>query len=294
MSIRNSNHYGLNRQSCLGKKNYPQKTITEKEYTKLNNAYQTLCLRNDIEKAYDLIVENYLEFFKELSSLNLEIVVPLRHFGGNIHTASRDVELKMNRRLINLLATARLYFEFLKRLKCPIECLIKKLDPNVTEEMITRFKFVIELRHTTQHHKAPIVKWNFKVGIKARDYRIGVSTTKKFLLEHKGFKEELFDKLPDEIPIIEYLLDFMEVLSLMHFKQRKEAQLKTQRSINYVYPRLGFFTKEPSSICIFKKVEGTWQYHQYLSKELIETLKFLESKNNVCLRSQGIRNFAFV
>jgi len=194
------------------------------------------------EEKYDLLRENYHEFFLELYRLNFSILHSHRNRAD--YKLYYNARVIMNRRLINLLATSRLYFEFLsknnslvyksseesskdlikiyKSSKESPKDLIEKLKTLVFKEtdFMHRFDFICELRHTTQHFDAPIDLVNFSLYDFGKKNSLMVYVTKEFLKAHERFEKNVLDQMPDKVDLAQYLASFMEVVSAIHLQIR--------------------------------------------------------------------------
>lgn len=80
-------------------------SITEKELVKAQKCKKRLLKALGIEEKFNIVLENYLEYEKELLDVTLRKAISFDM------SDSRDIIHSMNRRLVNLLSTCRMYLD---------------------------------------------------------------------------------------------------------------------------------------------------------------------------------------
>jgi hypothetical protein len=88
----------------------PGVEITSTEYANLVAAMQRIYLATDVEEKLDLLLENYLEYERELLNLGLQSSL---FTSIDDHRVFREAQL-INRRTANLLTAARMYIHQVK------------------------------------------------------------------------------------------------------------------------------------------------------------------------------------
>jgi hypothetical protein len=99
--------YGITK-TVLGSKGFIE--ISREEYENARTAKQKLAEALNIEEKLNFILENYVEYERELLNSSLDSLM----FAGRDWSYSVNEIHKINRRLINLLTTCRLYIDSTK------------------------------------------------------------------------------------------------------------------------------------------------------------------------------------
>ena len=132
--------------------------LAKEEYDQLYRAKSGVLLALGIEERFNIIRENYAEYEREVFDIALKGMLQV---DGVWSRLVPDI-FTVNRRLLNLLATARLYREHveeeLKRWYGPGSRVVEQwLDARATElEKSLPFRFMEALRNHIQHHDLPI------------------------------------------------------------------------------------------------------------------------------------------
>ncbi len=134
--------------------------ISEQDYINFKEAKDNLIHMLYIEEKYNFIIENFLEFEKDIISITFEKMVSTL-LANDWILSTKEIHL-LNRRLINLLTTSRLYID-------QLEHDLKKMclsDPNVvsySKMLKTReynenigYRVIEALRNYVQHRGLPI------------------------------------------------------------------------------------------------------------------------------------------
>lgn len=132
--------------------------ISDDEFTRITNAKRNLLTLLGIEEKFDLVLENYLEYERELLSLNLQRML-LQDFDGS--SSMNDVQL-INRRLANHLMTAHLYLDQvqhdLKTIYSENSQFPRILKQKVSEQYDNSrgFRIMEAIRNYIQHRSLPV------------------------------------------------------------------------------------------------------------------------------------------
>ena len=81
--------------------------ITEEQYEEIRRSRQIISFGLAFEEKLDLLAENYADFEREL----IDMAVQHSIFHGSIDELLSDARHRVNRRLINLLTSVRLYHD---------------------------------------------------------------------------------------------------------------------------------------------------------------------------------------
>ncbi|MDA1354265.1 MAG: hypothetical protein O3A01_07370 [bacterium] len=272
------------------------KEIEVETYDAIKNAKKGLIKWLELEEHYDLVKENYLEYFKEICLLNLSNIAGEK-MGPDFYIHAQKARMVMNRRLINLLATVRLYSEFLeKQLRFNKKKASQLIKQEVESEFFNDYEFMSELRHTTQHFSAPIKSVTFGIGSKPGDQKIQFHVTKEFLEEHERFGKKVRRKMKDRVEINETIANYIEVISRLHINIRKESEGNITADTKVIEDLFS----SPSelnikeSIYINKIIGDEVKTDYVVSMDQINARTLLESKNKFPLWSSNLKNMVMI
>lgn len=149
--------------------------ITAKEFQRIARATQTVRICLGLEEKFDLLLENYAELERSL------LKMALRHsiFPGEIDTLLSDGAHTMNRRLVNLLTTARLYLDQARHDLSDVHGsssdAFQQLEQAAHREYDTNsgYRIMEALRNYAQHQSLPIHAISFPMS------RADVTTTSR-------------------------------------------------------------------------------------------------------------------
>lgn len=204
-----------------------KKEISKESYLQIKSSSLTLTGALEIEKKYHIFIKNHKEFELEILTSTLNSSIHHMTAYGNILKTTLD----LNARLMNLLSSARAYFDqtpkdvtrFIdksKRTEDTVKSLIKS-----NKESNNSFRFIEELRNHSQHYGLPI--HTLVIDMKKDNdtnniaHSIDCKCQKDILLEDTRFKGAL-DQMPDDIDIIMHIREYASTLSDMHTYIRKE------------------------------------------------------------------------
>lgn len=132
--------------------------ISDDEFTRITTAKRHLLTLLGLEEKFDLVLENYLEYERELLRLNLQRML-LQDCDGS--SSMTDIQL-LNRRLANHVLTARLYLDRVQhelkaiyREDSPLPGLLKQ---KIAEQYDNArgFRIIEAMRHYLQHRNLPV------------------------------------------------------------------------------------------------------------------------------------------
>lgn len=132
--------------------------ISDDEFTRITNAKRNFLTILGIEEKFDLVLENYLEYERELLSLNLQRML-LQDFDGS---SSMNSVQTINRRLANHLMTARVYLD---QVQHDLKTVYRENSefPRILKQKVSEqydnsrgFRVMEALRNFIQHRSLPV------------------------------------------------------------------------------------------------------------------------------------------
>ncbi|MDN5941464.1 MAG: hypothetical protein L0H94_06250 [Nitrospira sp.] len=213
------------RKAVLGK--VPEIEITEENYLALQNAREVLTNALAIEEKYEILICNYLEFEKQI--LNDTAYYMVRSITG--YSDFFDVRLALNVRLVNLLTSARLYIDQLKR---HVSGCVPVLKEEIIKALFSKeydgnpeYRFMENLRNHVQHRGLPI-HWVSQGGSWTEagengflEYSTEFASRRSFLEEDGGFKQSVLQESDDKIDLKKYTRCYIESIGNIHDSARK-------------------------------------------------------------------------
>lgn len=270
-------------------------SISKKDYDQIDIARNTILEAVFIEQKYDLMLENYFEY--EVSQVECSSRTMI--FSDLTWSKFNTDLLMLNRRVINLLTTCRLYFDqvthHLNKLDYENKGYVDSFESaRATEyDENLHYRIMEALRNYAQHRGMPVNYLRHegkRIGM-IDDYELLHSLTpsldQSLLRNDKEFKKEILKEmtdLPDKIdlkPIIRSYIDSISKVQNVVRTILKEALIKQE----YVFKRwIDEFAKEyPAEelwIAAVKMGEsGTWSHPIPVFTEIIEYRKILAQKN---------------
>ncbi len=214
----------------------PKLTIGSQRFSLLKASRDILAEALQLEEEYEMMISNYIDLEKE--STNASISYMVRNYRGYID--SFDARLAVNRQLMNLLTSVRLYTDRLTDHCCaclPRETGIKdrlKLLRSTEYDRNFDYRFMEALRNYIQHSGTPVHQVVFGSRWTALDisglleFSSSFSADKKFISSDGSFKKQVLDEMPDKVDLISASRGYIEALSSIHNKVRQ----MTSKSVN--------------------------------------------------------------
>ena len=206
-----------------------QLEISENEFNELENAKEFLHFVVSHEESYDILISNYIEFEQEILQLTIQNMMYSDPSIDNFY----ELRMRLNKRLINLLTSVKLYQDlgkhqipknFIERGKYQEE--IKKLFSSEYDNK-KHYKFMEELRKYTQHSGLAIHLTRFNMSRtdsnndSILEYSVNFSSYSKRLKEDKMFSATKFPEMEDEIDLKIAVRHYIESISSIHISIRK-------------------------------------------------------------------------
>lgn len=241
--------------------NHTSKNIGEPRYEKLLFAKKAITLVLLIEEAFDIVIDNYLEFENALLQTSSNNLVRFS-FSIEQFTSARSL---LNRLFINLLSVGSAYLGqvtiFLdsywvddksKQTKIK-KCICQNYDNHLG------YRVLCALRNHVQHFGWPIhsVQYNIKLVGKNNDQRFLHTTVPylktQYLTENKGFKRNILLELEkieeiNGIDIRPLIREYIEALSDIHTSLRAAILLDMQLAENVIQKALSQLRRRNDSL----------------------------------------------
>lgn len=219
--------------------------ITRSEYIALKKAEDILSAGLDIEQLYEVLISNYEDFEKEILSVATEFML-------YVPNEFRQYHARLNKRIINLLTTSRLYKDQVKkRVRVILRNSPEKVDK--IEALFTEkqnkhleYRFMEQLRNHVQHFGLPVdsvtlsswVEHMHQVDMEfPRTIEFGAE--KKKLREDPEFKKSVIEEIEDTVDLKQMTRKYVECLSeiqasirTMIVEKLDEARVLIEECIN--------------------------------------------------------------
>lgn len=214
----------------------PTLPIDSQRFSLLKASRAILADALEVEEEYEMMISNYIDLEKE--SLNASISYMVRTCRG--YADFLDARLSLNRRLMNLLTSVRLYSDRLPTHCCaclPRETGIEERVQSLRSAEYERnfdYRFMEALRNYIQHYGTAVHHVTF--GGRLIPPRINglvqISSTfsadKKVLASDPHFKKQISDEMPDKVDLISASRGYIEALSSIH----SNVQQMVSKSVN--------------------------------------------------------------
>lgn len=265
----------------LGKSNEIE--ISEEEYKEIKVAKNLLIYARNFEELYEVIILNYLELEKEILCLTLEDMV-LR---TDTYTFASSTILQINRRLINLLTSIKLYQDHAKHRNhaCHRSSSIEKeqIEKFFSKEVNDdpNYTFMRQLRNHTQHYGLPVhkvkhdMKWTSSGEKKVLENHIQVLTDKSKLKLDESFARSALENLDEEIDIKKSVRRYVESISDIHVKIRELIGNEVKDSRNKIEEIHNRYSKE------FGKIIGGVDAYKLDNGKILESIPLLLNWDDV-------------
>ncbi len=263
--------------------NTPGIEIDEATYGALRIAKRVLSNSLAIEKKYEILLSNYLEFEQQI--LQVTSTYMIRGMPLSVSDAHEmmtlDVRLMIDLRIVNLLTAARLYLDHLSG--HARDCLPSQSDTSCTVKLLREaeyeskleYRFMEELRNHVQHrglavHLVGLPLSLTELGEKGlREYSLRILTLKPTLVSEGKFKKRVLNEIPDEVDLKLATRCYVESLSNIHIEIRKLIKESVDHSRQQIEDAFCKYNKEyeqnVSRLQVWKKdgedvVESDWLF----------------------------------
>ena len=220
----------------------PKIKIDADRYGALKDALAVQHVALELEEKYHLVIENYEEFEREIFALTLAYMVR-----NNLTWSSMsDARLLLSRRIVNLLATCRLYVDQAKHSVSSSQlggCTLEQAEALFSEQYdkIAGYRIMEALRNHIQHRSLAISGISYPGHIESGttdeplwSFRLDLKLDIKVLREDESFKIEILEELeslpPTQNDIILFIRQYVEGLGHAQNQLRKLIEPAVDRA----------------------------------------------------------------
>ena len=216
----------------------PTLSIDSQRFIQLKTSKSILREALALEEEYEIVISNYIDLEKE--SVNVSISHMVRGYGSYVD--SFDIRIALNRRLMNLLTSVRLYADQLAS-HCSA-CLPNEIG--IKEEVKSFFsneydknfnyRFMEALRNHLQHYGTAVhqvmygSRWTSIDIDGLLEFSSNFSAEKEFLVANSHFKKQILNEMPEKVDLISASRGYIEALSSIHNKSRQTISKKVDEA----------------------------------------------------------------
>lgn len=202
--------------------------IDQEQFVQLKRSRNILLSARAIEEKYDLLIENYLEFEKELLSRTVEQMI----FDKISYDDFYELRSILNRRVINLLTSTKLYKDQIEKHVRECVAVTKSAElftkPLFSEEYDKNYeyRFLEAIRNHVQHYGLAIHSYSLpSKWVGDDDNRKVVNTIQLFTHKEELDKDSQFHKktlreLDEKIDLITAIRVYVNSFNIIHQKIR--------------------------------------------------------------------------
>ena len=209
--------------AALGK--FPVVPLSEIDYYAIKNSRLVLNAALAIEEKYDLVISNFLDLEKELLSIAVEHSVR----GDLDYTHIYSIRSSLNRRLVNLLTSGRMYLEQVGsdaadcvEDKAEIKREITDLKSNQYDSCLD-YRGMEALRNHVQHsgtavHSISLPSSRNKPeagGFSRVEFNVDMFAIKSALSENTKFKSSVLEEMPEEFDLKKAARSYVGAISMI-------------------------------------------------------------------------------
>jgi len=225
--------------------NYPRLAIDSQRFLLLKRSRDILAEALELEEEYEMMISSYIDLEKEFMNVSISHMVR-SHNVHNVYLHFCDTRLALNRRLMNLLTSVRLYLDDLTA-HCSA-CLPEQSEIEQQVESLRSteyqknfdYRFMEALRNYIQHYGIAVHQVMFQQRATASDLDINglfefsssFWAEKKLIASDGHFKKPILDEMPDRVELISASRGYIEALSSIHNNVRQ----MTSKSVNEARP----------------------------------------------------------
>src|SRR5881296_1747966 len=190
----------------------PEIAITEADYVAYKGARDVLSNAFAIEKKYEILISNYLDFEKQIFDATADFMV--REY-VNYSADFFRVRLGFNIRLLNVLTSTRVYVDQLEQ---HVRDCLPERTADQTKALVKAFfateydkyheyRFMDKLRNYVQHRGLPIhwasagAGWTTLGADGLLEYSVELATARSRLAEDDAFEKTALAELPEKVDI---------------------------------------------------------------------------------------------
>jgi len=212
--------------------------IDEPEFEKLKSSREVLLSAKAIEEKYDLLVSNFLELEKEILSQLAQKMI----FVQDSYQHFYELNSILNRRVVNLLTSTKLYYDQIEK---HVRTCMKDQKKFGTEaksyfsdeyDAHFEYRFMEALRNHVQHYGLAVhslslpSKWVGEGEQKQLVNQLKIFATKDELSQDKEFKKTIFREMPEKVELIKAIRVYVGCFSNVHKRIRELTQANVSSS----------------------------------------------------------------
>lgn len=274
----------------------PGIALTESEYDSIVAAMKHIYLARDIKEKLDLLLENFIEYERDLLALGVQhsLFPPLDDL-------RRDIERQLvNRRVANLLSSARMYCD---QLRHSISRLFSHAAGPDAAELFTEqfdrnleFRIAEALRNFSQHRALPVHIMNWpsaceEIETEKKRLRFGIvpSISVDELETEGGFKASVLSELrvsgKKQFSLTLILRKYVECLTVVHEQVRAAIAGHIEKDHELISKALerarGEFGENLVGLVVSKGVDPSdVAEHHFVNEKSWKRREFLVHKNS--------------
>lgn len=201
--------------------------ITGQKYEEITSAINSLSLALTVEEKYELLLCNYFDFEKEV----LEVCTESMIFNDDGYRAFASNRLRLERRIINLLTTSKLYVDAIKhdvkRIGAGNDERRAEVDALFSNEYDCHFeyRFIEQLRNHAQHQGSCIdfvgrgAGWN---DTRTKNtFTVSASISKDSMSKNHRLKPSVIAEMPEKLDLKIAIRVYIECLGSVHRRVRE-------------------------------------------------------------------------
>ena len=276
--------------SRASSKSFP---ISRKKFKEARQVKNVISELRSLEERLNILLENYAEFERELLDATLEDALSFRgdwnNFADSIHA--------VNRRVVNLLTTSKLYLDQLRHTLSDLfgvnHAVTESTEQKTSSEYDSRFGYrVMEaLRNHVQHRGLPVHrikhegKWLEDRSV--RQHRTIVSVDPDQLADDPKFKKSVLSEMqqfPDVLDLRKLVRDYISGIGSVHkYVRDQTADFRKKKDDEYKQLIEAYQADESSRTAVlFRSVDesGSVDSKFSLFEDIVERRRQLQKKNH--------------
>lgn len=212
--------------------------IDESEFDQLKQSREVLLSAKAIEEKYDLLISNFFELEKEILTQLAQQMI----FVKDSYQHMYEIQSEINRRVVNLLTSTKLYYDQLEKhvrtcMNDEKEC-GKEAKGYFSEEYDEHFeyRFMEALRNHVQHYGLAVhslslpSKWIGEGENSELINKLKIYSTKETLSQNKDFKKVVFNEMPSKVELVKAIRIYVGCFSNVHSRVRELVQVNVLSS----------------------------------------------------------------
>lgn len=217
---------------------YPEISISKEKFEELRTAKDKLAAGLALAEKFEILLQNFLELEKELLSISVDRFSP----DSGDYTQAFNEKLAMNRRIVNLLTSTKLYIDQAVKHIYPFFDDNEKTKQNVKShfseeyDKSSSYRFMELLRNHVQHYGLALhsvekhSSWVNNNHQQLMEHRIKIFSIRSILEENKSSKKSVLKQMEEEINLKVAAREYIGSLSRVHSKLSKLIEIEIHKS----------------------------------------------------------------